>query len=82
MLGGVPGEPRALGSSAAAGPGLAHTRQLPAALLPPAEPPGLSSRPAGSREDVREGGQRSWRSSPSSVQPCEPPASLPAAAGA
>lgn len=46
MLGGVPGEPRAPGTSGAAAPGLAHTRQLPAALLPPAEEPGLTSRPA------------------------------------
>lgn len=77
MLGGVPGEPRAPGSSAAAGPGLAHTRQLPAALLPPAEPPARTSRPAGSRGDVRGGEQRSWRR----IQPCEPPASRPAARG-
>lgn len=77
MLGGVPGKPRAPGSSAAAGPGLAHTRQLPAALLSPAEPPGLTSGPAGSREDVREEEHRSWRGSPSSPASPLPPAWQP-----
>lgn len=46
----------------------------------PGSPP--ARRPAGSRGDVRDGDQRSWRGSPSGTQPCEPPASRPGGRGA